>query len=183
MLSANFNEFFFSPSVGLNVRHKLKDSLEQFLKNSKPPMKQMILLNKNVPNRHCPCEPIYCHPVRWVFIFFFFFLDWFSSNFLDFLLLLGAQAKQPSTSTTNKRLANGNSLIGFERAAKKTKIDEQKTTDYTSNIKQLQKYGDDYFYEDSDGYVHVYTDGSCENNGRPNAIAGYGVYFGEGHKL
>ena len=26
--------------------------------------------------------------------------------------------------------------------------------------------------------LHVYTDGSCENNGRPNAKAGYGVYFG-----
>lgn len=37
--------------------------------------------------------------------------------------------------------------------------------------------------EDDEGYVHVYTDGSCENNGRRNAIAGYGVYFGEQHPL
>ena len=27
--------------------------------------------------------------------------------------------------------------------------------------------------------IHVYTDGSCHNNGRTNARAGYGVYFGE----
>jgi ribonuclease HI len=27
--------------------------------------------------------------------------------------------------------------------------------------------------------LHVYTDGSCHNNGRANAKAGYGVYFGE----
>lgn len=47
----------------------------------------------------------------------------------------------------------------------------------------MKKYGNDYFHEDNDGFVHVYTDGSCENNGRPNAIAGFGVYFGEGHKL
>lgn len=100
------------------------------------------------------------------------------------------QTKPPSTSTTttntittNKRSANGSSLVGFERAAKKSKIDEQQTTDYTSNIKQMQKYGDNYFYVDTDGFVHVYTDGSCENNGRLNAIAGYGVYFGDGHKL
>ena len=26
---------------------------------------------------------------------------------------------------------------------------------------------------------YVYTDGSCSNNGRPNAVAGIGVYFGE----
>ena len=27
--------------------------------------------------------------------------------------------------------------------------------------------------------MHIYTDGSCINNGRPNAQAGYGVYFGK----
>jgi len=27
---------------------------------------------------------------------------------------------------------------------------------------------------------YVYTDGSCSNNGRPNAVAGIGVYFKEG---
>jgi ribonuclease HI len=26
---------------------------------------------------------------------------------------------------------------------------------------------------------YVYTDGACSNNGRPNAKAGYGIYFGE----
>lgn len=47
----------------------------------------------------------------------------------------------------------------------------------------MKKYGDHHFLEDDDGYVHVYTDGSCENNGKPQAIAGFGVYFGEGHAL
>lgn len=47
----------------------------------------------------------------------------------------------------------------------------------------MKKYRDYYFLEDDEGFVHVYTDGSCENNGRPNAVAGYGVYFGEGHPL
>jgi len=28
-----------------------------------------------------------------------------------------------------------------------------------------------------DGIIPVYTDGSCLNNGKPNAISGIGVYF------
>ena len=30
--------------------------------------------------------------------------------------------------------------------------------------------------------IVVYTDGACVNNGKPDARAGYGVYFGEGDK-
>lgn len=96
-------------------------------------------------------------------------------------IVITKQTRRPSISA-NKRSAPG-TITGVERATKKTKIDEQQTANYTTNIKQMQKYCGHYFYEDDDGYVHVYTDGSCENNGRPNAIAGYGVYFGEGHKL
>ncbi|KAF7263994.1 hypothetical protein GWI33_000782 [Rhynchophorus ferrugineus] len=33
------------------------------------------------------------------------------------------------------------------------------------------------------GYVVVYTDGACENNGKANAKAGIGVWFGDGHSL
>lgn len=39
------------------------------------------------------------------------------------------------------------------------------------------------FMEDSNGFVHVYTDGSCESNGKYAAAAGVGVYFGENHAL
>ena len=31
--------------------------------------------------------------------------------------------------------------------------------------------------------MFVYTDGACSNNGRPNAKAGYGIYFGENNPL
>lgn len=34
-----------------------------------------------------------------------------------------------------------------------------------------------------DGYVLVYTDGSCRGNGKASAVAGYGVYFDENHPL
>lgn len=81
---------------------------------------------------------------------------------------------------TNKRTANGSNNAP---ASKKSKINEEQTTSYTSNIKQMKQYDKYYFMEDDSGFVHVYTDGSCENNGKPNAIAGYGVYFGEGHSL
>lgn len=50
-------------------------------------------------------------------------------------------------------------------------------------VKRLNKYGKYSFMEDADGYVHVFTDGSCEGNGTAKAVAGLGVYFGEGHEL
>lgn len=66
---------------------------------------------------------------------------------------------------------------------KRSKIDETATNEFTANIVKLVHHGNYEFMEDLDGYIHVYTDGSCENNGRGNAIAGFGVYFGEGHAL
>lgn len=39
------------------------------------------------------------------------------------------------------------------------------------------------FDRDENGYVIVYTDGACENNGKPNARAGLGVWFGHNHPL
>lgn len=36
---------------------------------------------------------------------------------------------------------------------------------------------------DDYGFVQVYTDGSCSNNGYHNAQAGIGIYFGDQHPL
>lgn len=83
--------------------------------------------------------------------------------------------------TATKRAANENSAASVPR--KKSKIDEIKTTAFTENIVKMTRYGKHDFMEDRDGYVHVYTDGACENNGKPTAVAGLGVYFGEGHAL
>lgn len=47
----------------------------------------------------------------------------------------------------------------------------------------LKTYGNYQFQEDDKGFVHVYTDGSCENNGKKSAVAGFGVYFDEDHPL
>ena len=37
------------------------------------------------------------------------------------------------------------------------------------------------FIIDDDGFVVVFTDGACINNGTPNAQAGIGIWFGYGH--
>lgn len=47
----------------------------------------------------------------------------------------------------------------------------------------MNNYGKYCFPEDKDGYVQVFTDGSCEGNGQANAIAGLGVFFADGHAL
>lgn len=39
----------------------------------------------------------------------------------------------------------------------------------------------DDFDIDEEGYVHVYTDGACSNNGTSKAVAGIGVWFGNRH--
>ena len=36
---------------------------------------------------------------------------------------------------------------------------------------------------DEDGYVVVYTDGACSNNGQCNPKAGIGICFGDNHNL
>lgn len=101
--------------------------------------------------------------------------------FLFFLLLQRNFAAEASKKRNFNGQNTGATLL--QPRAKKAKIDDAKTTDYTSNIVRTKKYGEYEFLEDDKGYVHVYTDGSCENNGRSNAVAGYGVYFGEGHTL
>lgn len=39
------------------------------------------------------------------------------------------------------------------------------------------------FQRDEEGFVHCYTDGSCEKNGQVGAKAGLGVWFGVDHPL
>ncbi|BFG03526.1 ribonuclease H1 [Drosophila madeirensis] len=47
----------------------------------------------------------------------------------------------------------------------------------------IKHVGEFEFEIDAEGYVIVYTDGSCIGNGRKGACAGYGVYFGDNHPL
>lgn len=54
---------------------------------------------------------------------------------------------------------------------------------HVSEATALKQVGAFQFEIDAEGYVIVYTDGSCIGNGRPGACAGYGVYFGKNHQL
>lgn len=51
------------------------------------------------------------------------------------------------------------------------------------NDTRKTKMGRYEFDTDELGYVQVFTDGSCINNGKKGAKAGLGVYFGEDHPL
>lgn len=53
-------------------------------------------------------------------------------------------------------------------------------------METTEMYVSDYceaFQVDDDGFVHVYTDGSCLNNGKNEAVAGIGVFFDYDHHL
>lgn len=77
-----------------------------------------------------------------------------------------------------------------EKAAATTSTSAQSSSTDLTKVKAkppepttLQKVGlsRSQFHVDAQGFVHVYTDGACENNGRYTARAGLGVYFGDGH--
>lgn len=81
-------------------------------------------------------------------------------------------------------------VIGF-KGAKFKKFDTEKeafefidtasrlninlTKDAVVNIETVRKHSD----EDNNDVEYVYTDGGCINNGKPNASAGIGIYFGD----
>lgn len=92
------------------------------------------------------------------------------------------QIQQSSAGTAktsvNKANKRGNDEANDSQANKKPKKDTGEIP-----VKKLNKYGKHSFMEDEEGYVHVFTDGSCEGNGTDKAVAGLGVYFGEGHAL
>lgn len=71
----------------------------------------------------------------------------------------------------NRNFSTSNALAKGKR--KSTEVKEQKP-------KKRTKYE---LPVDEDGFVHVFTDGACENNGRVNAKAGLGVWFGDNHPL
>lgn len=72
----------------------------------------------------------------------------------------------------------------LEPATKKSKTLAATKIPYDPPKPTTQKTYKGYkFNEDSDGFVHVYTDGSSFNNGKYSAAAGFGVFFGDNHPL
>lgn len=81
----------------------------------------------------------------------------------------------PDEPTTSKKIAP---------PAKKPKNASQSKIPYDPPKPTTKKTYKGYqFHEDSDGFVHVYTDGSSLGNGKYSAAAGFGVYFGDNHPL
>ncbi|XP_030387289.1 ribonuclease H1 [Scaptodrosophila lebanonensis] len=86
-----------------------------------------------------------------------------------------------------------NEVEGFplKSDSRKRKVDgtgnyNTKIPRYNSTVLEatgLKRIGAFEFEIDAEGYVIVYTDGSCLRNGQSNAAAGFGVYFGEKHEL
>ncbi|CAD7014720.1 ribonuclease H1 [Ceratitis capitata] len=102
----------------------------------------------------------------------------FELNSLEDSELLAAAAEvEKTTKGKNKRTAS--SAEDHEKAKKKFPVHVSNFWKPVAHetIKGLS------FEIDSEGYVIVYTDGSCINNGQPDACAGLGVYFGENHPL
>ncbi|XP_032796784.2 ribonuclease H1 isoform X1 [Daphnia magna] len=58
-------------------------------------------------------------------------------------------------------------------------------TDKDISVRKLStvSFRDHAFQQDEEGFVHCYTDGSCEKNGQVGAKAGVGVWFGVDHAL
>lgn len=78
-----------------------------------------------------------------------------------------------------------NNEAGRKRKQEEENVDKKKSkkVKVDTEICGLTKHGKYMFLEDIHGFVHCYTDGSCEGNGTKNACAGLGVYFSEGHAL
>ena len=83
----------------------------------------------------------------------------------------------PSAASSSKKVS---------KSKKETKPKDFKglSIEYEPPLPTTEKnYSGLQFQEDCKGYTHVYTDGSCESNGKFAAAAGLGVYFGERHPL
>lgn len=90
---------------------------------------------------------------------------------------------EKSIAEGNKRISNlsksKDANLLLEKPKKRTKLIDHSEINEAKKI----KINDSDFIKDKDGFVEVYTDGSCTNNGSVKAKAGLGVYFGENNRL
>lgn len=87
-------------------------------------------------------------------------------------------AKYKKFSSKNEAL---NYINDTNDSTKKIKLNTCKSL----KIKNISKNNNMHIVDDNYNFekcINVYTDGSCINNGRPNAIAGYGIFFAKDDK-
>ncbi|XP_012175914.1 ribonuclease H1 isoform X1 [Bombus terrestris] len=91
----------------------------------------------------------------------------------DALSIIGKRRQiQNNKGTDSHTEHSGSKKLKTTSSTKHENIWIDKVNDLTQN-----------FIVDSDGFVNVYTDGACSANGRENAKAGIGVWFGDNHPL
>lgn len=56
----------------------------------------------------------------------------------------------------------------------------QRYRNFTITWTRFGKYS---FWCDQYNYIHVYTDGACQNNGKQHAAAGSGIWWADNHPL
>ena len=87
--------------------------------------------------------------------------------------------------TTKK--GNGDNKLQNGELQRKRKDLSPSTSNNTKPTKRLNnstiKCDKSKFHVNDEGFLVVYTDGACENNGKVGAKAGIGVYFGPSHPM
>lgn len=96
------------------------------------------------------------------------------------ILLTAAAEVEGISEVPAKRKAPNTTVTGAGNSNSFNKYHHQSKIWEPIGLKMIGKFE---FSIDSEGFVIVYTDGSCINNGQSNSIAGFGVYFGEDHPL
>jgi len=71
-----------------------------------------------------------------------------------------------------ERMERASEEMGYGGSQKPPKMERMNSSGGSGN-----------FTVNGEGFTEVYTDGACPDNGRDNARAGVGVWFGHGHKL
>ncbi|XP_050507997.1 uncharacterized protein LOC126885467 [Diabrotica virgifera virgifera] len=77
-----------------------------------------------------------------------------------------------------RTLSGPNNLAVSLKTGTGVTSDEVSSVDGCSSTKKIKAS-----FTEEDGYTIVFTDGACENNGKPIAKAGIGVWFRDGHPL
>lgn len=87
-------------------------------------------------------------------------------------------ARSYSTTSRDETKTNKRKISVPDTVARPLKVLKIEPPDTDDKVDDLPG-----FEVDQNGYVHVYTDGACENNGRVGAKAGIGVWFADHHPL
>lgn len=104
-------------------------------------------------------------------------------------VLINPLSRQPVASS-GSTLASGTkrsfqTSVKYDQRALKVTEDRITGGGVNKRLKTEANVGVDLskFQVDDEGYVVVYTDGACTQNGRRGAKAGIGVWFGDNHDL